>query len=166
MRGAGSSVSLCVQSKGGSDQVCDVEEKLCIHVSYAHVGLFAWIYTCTCAGSVYFLCVRGHVVYGRLFNRNCHIEAIWRPGAITSCVLEYFLNCSEMFRASPNDFHNCAVTWPFMPCEKNPALLNSPLHLLNQTEELLCVAFTCTSVIPSLFPPGVSWVCNFVSIQM
>lgn len=75
---------------------------------------------------------RGRVVCGNLFNHSCHVEATWHPEAITSCVLEYFLNCSEMFRASPNDFHNRAVTWPFTPCEKNScAFKNPPLCRFN-----------------------------------
>lgn len=87
---------------------------------------------CTCAGNVYFfVCVQGRVVCGNLFNHNCHVEATWHPEAITSCVLEYFLNCSEMFRGSPNDFHNRAVTWPFTPREKIPTPLNSRLCRLN-----------------------------------
>lgn len=64
------------------------------------------------------------VLCGNLFNRNCHVEASWHPEAITSCVLEYFLNCSEMFRAFPNDFHNHVVTRPFTLCEKIPTHLD------------------------------------------
>lgn len=161
-------VCMCVCRGGRSNQICAVREVVCIYVSYAHMCLFAWIYMCMCGRSVYFLCVCAHgcVVCGNLFNRKCHVEASWHPGAITSCVLEYFLNCSAMFWASPNDFHNRAVTWPFTPCEKIPAHLNAPLHRLNETEKLLYVAFSFKSVILLPFPLRLSWVYNSLSIQI
>lgn len=86
---------------------------------------------CMCGKCIFSVCVRGRVVCGNLFNHNCHVEANWHPEAVTSCVLECFLNCSEMFRATRNDFHNRAVTWPFTPCELISTPLNPPLRQLN-----------------------------------
>lgn len=137
------------------DQICDVREVgSCVYKSVTSMCVFICmnLYVHMWRKCIFSVCVRGRVVCGNLFNRNCHVEASWHPGAITSCVLEYFLNCSEMFRASANDFHNRAVTWPFTPCEKIPPHLNALLHRLNPTEKLLYSAFSFRSVIPSLIP--------------
>lgn len=100
---------------------------VCVYVSHT-----TCVFICTdlhACGESIFLFVRarvrtrarpGDVWYVEIFLITAvTLKPLGTPEAITSCVLEYFLNCSEMFRASPNDFHNRAVTWPFTPCEKN-----------------------------------------------
>lgn len=120
--------------EGRSDQIYDVSEVgSCVYICVICTCVFICmnLYVYMCRKCIFSVCVHGRVACGNLFNRNCHVEASWHPEAITSCVLEYFLNCSEMFRASPNDFHNRAATWPFTPCEKIPTHLNQLLHRLN-----------------------------------
>lgn len=128
-------VCVCMSKvKGRLDQICDVRKVgscvyACVIRTYVFICMTLYMYMCR--KCIFSVCARGLAVSGNLFNRNCHVEASWHPEAITSCVLECFLNCSEMFRVSPNDFHNCAVTWPFTPCERIPTHLNRPVHRLN-----------------------------------
>ena len=134
-------VCVCGEGEVRSDMWCKRSLKLCVYMCHRHMCVYLHESMCVhvqkCIFSVC-VCVCVSVsVCGDLFNRNCHFEASWHPEAITSCVLEYFLNCSEMFRASPNDFHNRAVTRPFTPCEKIPTHLNPLVHRLNRTEKAI-----------------------------
>lgn len=123
-------VCVCMQPQGSQIRcvMCEKFEDVCIYICVICTFVFICMnsYMYMCRKCIFSECIS--VLCGNLFNRNCHVEASWHPPMITSCVLEYFLNCSELFRAAPNDFHNHVVTWPFTPCEKIPTHLNLPLH--------------------------------------
>lgn len=159
-------VCVCTQRKEvKSDLWCGSCVYICVIGTHVFICMDPYVHTCS---KVYIFCVRAWTcgMWKSFLIATVMLKPVGTLKQLPHVSLSIFLNCSAMFRASPNDFHNRAVTQPFTPCEKIPTHLNPYLHRLNETEKLLYVAFSFTSLIPSLFPLRFSWVCNYLTIQI